>query len=143
MHCLPLAHPEINARQLPQVSRSGVYSWRKRGQVVCKLDDQVKQAFNRLKKRAGAPSLTADIRADGFTASERTVGRSLRKQGLRCRQKRKFRLTTDSNHRYSVATNLLNRNFTVSKPNVAWMGDITYGTPRQRSPPARGGGEAA
>jgi len=109
-----------------QVSRSGFYSWRRRGQVVCQLDDQVKQAFNRHKKRAGAPSLTADIRAEGFTASERTVGRSLKKQGLRCRHKRKFRHTTDSNHRYSVAPNLLNRNFTVSKPNVAWVGDITY-----------------
>jgi transposase InsO family protein len=46
--------------------------------------------------------LTGDVQALGCAVSERTVGRSLRKQGLRCRLKRRFKHTTDSNHRLAV-----------------------------------------
>lgn len=109
-----------------QVSRSGFYRWRTRESAVCAVDGAVKKAFKNHKGRAGAPCLTADVKADGINVSERSVGRSLSKQGLRCRHKRKFRHTTDSNHRLPIARNLLNRNFTVNKPNVAWVGDITY-----------------
>ena len=109
-----------------QVSRSGFYRWRSRKQVVWAVDEAVKKAFKAHKGRAGAPCLTADVQADGMIVSERTVGRSLSKQGLHCRHKRKFRHTTDSNHQWPIAPNVLNRNFTVNKPNVAWVGDITY-----------------
>ena len=66
------------------------------------------------------------MRATGVNVSERTVGRSLRRQGLRCHQKRNFRRTTGSKHCLPIAPNLLDRQFTVSEPNVAWVGDITY-----------------
>jgi putative transposase len=46
--------------------------------------------------------------------------------GLRCRQKRKFKATTDSSHRLPVASNLLDRQFAVTAPNKAWVTDITY-----------------
>jgi transposase InsO family protein len=109
-----------------QASRSGFYRWKSRKHEVSAVDKAVKTAFTEHKGRAGAPCLTADIRAMGVDVSERTVGRSLRKLGLRCRYKRKFRPTTDSKHGLPIAPNLLERQFTVSKPNVAWVGDITY-----------------
>jgi len=109
-----------------QVSRSGFYRWRGSKARSCVIDDAVSTAFKRHEGRAGAPCLTPDIRQTGIHISERTVGRSLHKQGLRCHSKRKFRHTTDSNHRLPIAPNLLNRQFTVCKPNVAWAGDITY-----------------
>ena len=46
--------------------------------------------------------------------------------GVSARQKRKFKATTDSAHQLPVAPNILNRNFSVSRPNCAWTGDITY-----------------
>ena len=109
-----------------QVSRSGFYRWKSVKREVCAVDKAVLTAFGCHKGRAGAPCLTGDVRAAGVAVSERTVGRSLRKQGLRCRHKRKFRHTTDSKHNLPIAPNLLNRQFTVSKPNVAWVDDITY-----------------
>ena len=109
-----------------QVSRSGFYRWKSVKREVCAVDKAVLTAFGCHKGRAGAPCLTGDVRAAGVAVSERTVGRSLRKQGLRCRHKRKFRHTTDSKHNLPIAPNLLNRQFTVSKPNVAWVGDITF-----------------
>ena len=109
-----------------QVSRSGFYRWRSRKAVSGPVDRAVRAVFSAHKGRAGAPCLTGDVRATGVNVSERTVGRSLRRQGLRCHQKRNFRRTTDSKHCLPIAPNLLDRQFTVSKPNVAWVGDITY-----------------
>lgn len=39
---------------------------------------------------------------------------------------RKFKATTNSNHNYPVAKNILNRNFTVNSPGKAYVCDITY-----------------
>ena len=58
--------------------------------------------------------------------SERTVGRMLSQLGLRSKTARKYKHTTDSNHRLPTSPNLLNRQFTVSKPNSVWTTDITY-----------------
>lgn len=63
---------------------------------------------------------------EGFTVSRRRIGRLMRKMGLSCKAKRKFRVTTDSKHHHPVAENLLNREFLVSKPDTHYVGDITY-----------------
>jgi len=54
------------------------------------------------------------------------IKRIKRKLGLRCRQKRKFRVTPDSKHKLPVAENLLKQQFKVYKPNAVWVSDITY-----------------
>lgn len=48
------------------------------------------------------------------------------KAGLRCKQKRKFKATTNSRHSFRVAENLLNQTFAPSRPSEAWVTDITY-----------------
>ena len=45
---------------------------------------------------------------------------------LRPRQKRKYKVTTDSSHRLPVAENVLDRQFVASSPNQSWSADITY-----------------
>ena len=40
--------------------------------------------------------------------------------------KRRFRVTTDSNHSHPVAPNVLERKFEVDSPNRVWAGDVTY-----------------
>ena len=45
---------------------------------------------------------------------------------IRCKQKRKFKATTNSNHTLPVAENLLNQSFAAKQPNEAWVTDITY-----------------
>ncbi len=54
------------------------------------------------------------------------IKRIRKKLELRCKQKRKFKVTTDSRHNLPVAQNLLERNFNVVAPNRAWVSDITY-----------------
>ncbi len=46
--------------------------------------------------------------------------------GLYSHIKRRFIVTTDSNHTLKIAENLLNREFTARKPNQKWAADITY-----------------
>jgi putative transposase len=48
------------------------------------------------------------------------------KLGLRCKQKRKFKATTNSTHDLPVALNILSQDFSVSAPNQAWCDNITY-----------------
>ena len=54
------------------------------------------------------------------------IARLRREEGICCIQKRQFKVTTQSNHVLPVADNLLNQEFTPSKPNEVWVSDITY-----------------
>jgi putative transposase len=49
-----------------------------------------------------------------------------RNYGVFAIHKRKFKMTTNSKHNYSVWPNVLKRNFVVDEPNIAWVSDITY-----------------
>jgi len=54
------------------------------------------------------------------------IKRLRRQMKIRCKQVKKYKATTDSNHSLPVAPNLLDQNFAVSGPNKAWVADITY-----------------
>jgi len=62
----------------------------------------------------------------GIQTSLYRIKRIRRKLGLRCKQKRKFKATTNSSHALPLAPNLLDRQFAVATPNCAWVTDITY-----------------
>jgi transposase InsO family protein len=113
------------------VSRSGYYSWLKRGitpvvQNRLKFDVEVATRFKARKKRFGRRRLTIDLHAHGQDCSVNRVARSLHRQGLQSRRSRKFIVTTDSKHPYAVSENLLNREFHVEEPDRVWVSDITY-----------------
>lgn len=108
------------------VSRSGFYAWRRRQARPSALPEAVKTQFVRHRARAGAVVITKDLQANGYQISERTVGRYLKAANLRCKAARRYRVTTDSNHRLPVVDNHLNRQFSVKRPNQVWVTDITY-----------------
>ena len=68
----------------------------------------------------------------GWECSVNRVAQLMRRAGLKSKTGKKFKVTTDSEHNYPVADNLLNRNFSVDEPNKAWVGDITYIWTRER-----------
>jgi len=110
------------------VSLSGYRAWLHRPVNPYKeaLKETVSISYRAHKARAGAPSITAEIKAKGFNMSVRTVGRMMQRLGLRARGCRKFKRTTDSNHKYGASPNLLERQFTATRPNQVWVVDITY-----------------
>ena len=64
--------------------------------------------------------------ADGVVCCKETVRRIMRDIGLFSRIKRKFVVTTNSEHALAIAENILNRNFTAKSPDQKWAADITY-----------------
>ena len=115
------------------ISPSGFYHWQNRP-CSARQDEnnRIKQRISELyiehKGMVGSPMITADLRSEPeFAAvSKNRVARHMRDMGLRCRTTKKFVVTTDSKHNEPVAPNILNREFSVSSPNTAWVSDITY-----------------
>lgn len=113
------------------VSESGYHAWRKRplsprAQENRRLEIEIKAAHERTRQTYGPERLQSDLSDNGIQVGMHRIKRIRRKLGLRCKQKRKFKATTDSNHKLPVAPNLLDRQFTVPAANKAWVADITY-----------------
>ena len=62
----------------------------------------------------------------GIHAGVCRIRRIRKKLGIRCKQVKKFKVTTDSGHNLPVAENILEQNFDVTAPNKVWLSDITY-----------------
>jgi len=93
-----------------------------------RLKRRIRELFARHNGMAGSPMITADLHDDPefSRVSRNRVARLMREMGLKCRTVKKFVVTTDSKHNEPVAPNLLDRNFTVSSPDLVWVTDITY-----------------
>ena len=113
------------------VSQSGYFAWR--GRLVCRRqrDDMVllahvRSAFALSNGTYGSPRMTRELRDGGLTVGRRRIARLMRQNGLRARQKRRFKRTTDSHHAWPVAPNLLEQDFTATGPDRKWGADISY-----------------
>lgn len=114
-----------------KVSRSGYYSWlhrseSKRSKTNRRLLSEIRMVHDRSRKRYGSPRVTAQLQAQGVGCGENRVARLMSENGICAKQRRKYRVTTDSRHEYPVAPNLLARQFTVDRPDAVWVSDITY-----------------
>jgi len=113
------------------VSRSGFYAWDERGRSTRSSEDaklivHVLAAFKTGRGAYGSPRVHDELKAAGIAVSRKRVARIMRELGLEGRRKRRFKATTDSKHNLPVAENVLDRNFEVDAPDVAWVTDITY-----------------
>ena len=73
----------------------------------------------------GRPRLTAELKRQGWAVNHKRVRRILREDNLLCLRKRKFVVTTDSQHDFHVYPNLARR-CTLTSVNQLWVADITY-----------------
>ena len=87
---------------------------------------EIKAAHKRTRQTYGAERLQHDLAEHGIQVGICRIKRIRKKLGIRCKQKRKFKATTDSKHNLPVAENLLNQQFQVYEPNNVWVSDITY-----------------
>ena len=111
------------------VSRSGYYGSRHRAlsaAKVCASSIQLKAEFAASGKVYGSRRLCAVLRSKGLCIGRHRVRRLMREQRLRALWRRKFVHTTDSGHALPVSSNVLARRFNPSRPNQAWVSDITY-----------------
>lgn len=99
-----------------KVSRSGFYAWQnhmpsKRDNENLMLLCEIMRVHERSKASYGSPRMADELRAGGFDVSRPRVATLMRKNGIRAVHAKKFVVTTDSKHRYSVAENKLDRDF--------------------------------
>jgi putative transposase len=73
----------------------------------------------------GRPRITAALRRRGWEVNHKRVGRILREDNLLCLRRRKFAVTTDSNHHLRVYPNLAAK-MELTGINQLWRADITY-----------------
>ncbi|MCL6633811.1 MAG: IS3 family transposase [Alicyclobacillus herbarius] len=93
------------------------------------LTRRIYQIFIRSRHLYGSPKIIQVSRKEWIRVGQKTVARIMREEGLRSRIVRKYKATTDSNHRYPVHENWLQPSFEAKRPNEVWVADITYGTP--------------
>jgi putative transposase len=117
-----------------QVSRSGYYDWAKREPSEPTPEEQrlrieIRSIHRRSGRTYGSPRVHRHLRARGIRCSRKRVARLMREEEMRAKKKRRFRVTTDSNHSHPIAPNLLKRRFGVAeveRTDQVWVSDITY-----------------
>jgi transposase InsO family protein len=114
-----------------EVSRSSYYKWLKGDISKRKLENQlltdaIKKVFAESKQTYGSPRIVKELKRNGCKVSKPRVAKLMRLAGLRSKVKKKYKITTDSNHCYPVSKNHLNRAFNPDELNKIWVSDITY-----------------
>jgi putative transposase len=114
-----------------KISRSRYYRWLKcptsnRRRRDMELVEIIKQIHKDNREVYGRPKIHDELIRKGVTCSKNRLGRLMSENGIRARQKRKYKATTDSGHALPVAPNIVNREFVVDTPNKVWASDLTY-----------------
>ena len=67
--------------------------------------------------------MTEELKEIGLNVGHRRVGRLMRQNDISVVRTRKHKVTTDINHKFNIAPNLLDRNFSTDQPNKKWAGE--------------------
>ncbi|EBM9948325.1 IS3 family transposase [Salmonella enterica subsp. enterica serovar Give] len=116
-----------------QVSTSAYYAWCQKP-PVSGLDDtevrvRLRALFAASRQSAGSRTLLSQLREEGIEISRYRVMKLMKEEGLECRQRRAYKVTTKPRPGAVVAPNLLNQNFNPPGPDQVWTSDITYRVP--------------
>jgi len=114
-----------------EVSRSGYYNWLNRSKSQRDVDDEyfksrIRHYFDKSEQTYGVERIYRDLKAEGLKIGKSRVSRLMKEMGLVAVARKKFKVTTDSNHNKEVAPNLLAQDFSADYPDQVWVGDISY-----------------
>ncbi len=113
------------------VSPSGYYAWLSRKPSKhtieeMRLEIEIKAAHKRNREVAGPETIQRDLAVQGIKVGICRIRKIRKKLGIRCKQTKKFKATTDSKHKLPVAENILEQKFKADALNKIWVSDITY-----------------
>jgi transposase InsO family protein len=115
-----------------EVSRSGYYAWLKRPKSSRDLERErlvplVLEISKDSRSTYGARRIVKELSLrHGISCTRYKAGTLMDLAGVYAKQKRKYKVTTDSKHNLPVSPNLLDRNFSVARPDEVYVSDITY-----------------
>ncbi len=87
----------------------------------------ITESFEACCQNYGTQPIQRDLREWGETVSCRRIGRLIRQAGLMCKTIKKFKVTMNSKHNRTLASHLLNHQFTVDEPNQLAMSPAIVG----------------
>ena len=113
-----------------KVSPSGFYAWwrrpeSKRSQEDRRLKVLIHTSFKEGRGYYGSPRVHDDLTEWKEQVSRKRVIRLMQEDGLKARVRKRYKVTTDSNHDQPIAANLLQQEFTAERPNQRWVGDTS------------------
>jgi transposase InsO family protein len=114
------------------VAKSGFYKWLHAKQSKRKIENQkIKKEIEMIhkdKKKAvyGSPRIYRELIDKGYSCSENRVARIMKKNNIKAKTTKRWKVTTNSDHDKQIAPNLLNQQFDILEPNKVWVSDITY-----------------
>jgi len=115
-----------------KVSKTAYYYWFsnkdivKTKQSLILLKERIKLIFEENKQIYGSYRIQKKLEKDGLFYSRSYIGKLMKELGLKSVLRKKYVITTDSNHSLPIASNELNRNFKSYKLGEKWVSDITY-----------------
>lgn len=112
-------------------SRSGYYNRMKNGKSKRELEredllSKIKEAYVESRGIYGSPRITAELKRRGENCNRKRIARLMQSEGIIAKTVKRFKRTTNSNHKGKISENILNQNFNVRKTNKVWVSDITY-----------------
>jgi transposase InsO family protein len=131
MKKLRLTYPLPLLCRVLGVSRSGYYAWinrepSNRTRQEERLSIEIRASHLRSRGTFGPERIQKDLASLGVAAGICLIRKIRKKLNIKCKQTRRFRVTTDSRHDLPVAENLLKQRFGTNAPNRVWVSDITY-----------------
>jgi len=125
------AFPVNTLCRLLKVSRSGYYDYLDRGgsqrpNNEMALITRAREIHRQTKGTYGSRRISQSLRSMGYPVGRYRARNLMLKAGITVKRTKRFKVTTNSQHQYPVAPNLLGRHFDVDRPNKVWASDITY-----------------
>jgi putative transposase len=115
-----------------RVSKNAYYHWLKTKDSIfvetakSHLKRRIKIIFKDSREIYGSHRIQKKLEREGLKYCRSYIGLLMKEMGLKSILKRKFVVTTDSNHAFPIAENVLNRDFESLKVGEKWISDITY-----------------
>ena len=118
--------------QLMGINRNSYYSYQRRHHNK-PLDPEHQGMLEWVKKVSessqysyGNRRMKNALNALGYAVGRKKTRRLMKEAGVFVRYRKKYKVTTNSNHKKPLFENVLNRQFTTTQPNQAYVSDITY-----------------
>jgi len=114
-----------------KVSKSGYYAWKtrplsKRELLNKSLTEEIRQIHIESRENYGSVKTWKTLRVKGIRCGKHRVARLRKISGIESKRRKRFKITTLSKNTEWIAPNILNRCFTVAKPDRVWVGDVTF-----------------
>jgi len=117
--------------QALEINKSGYYAWLAKPKCNREIEneflvDKIKYYHQQSNGKYGSPRIYHDLKDAKIPCSLNRVTRLMKENNIQAKMKKRFKVTTISNHNHPIADNILDRNFSVEEKNSTWVSDITY-----------------